>query len=134
MDARRLQIVDRLVESWVREGRIAGGVVLAARRGLIAYRRSFGWADRENQAPMRDDTLFRLYSMTKPITCVATLMLYEECRFLLDDPVKWYLPEFAGVRVRVKGADGADELVRPRRDIFMTTDPATGMPTPEAAE
>ncbi len=117
MDSRRLDVVARLMDSWIQERRIAGGIVLAARRGLIAYRRVFGWADIEREIPMRDDTLFRLYSMTKPITCVATLMLYEECHFLLDDPVKWYMPDFANVRVRVKGADGADELVRPCRDI-----------------
>ncbi len=117
LDGRRLGAVARLMDSWVEEGLLAGGIVVVARRGLIAYRKTFGWADRERRLPMRDDTLFRIYSMTKPITCAATLMLYEEGRFLLDDPVKEFLPELADVRVRVQGADGADELVRPRRAI-----------------
>ena len=116
-DPERLKRIDRVVQGFVDSGEIAGGVTLVARHGGIAHRGVFGKADIENDVPMRDDTLFRIYSMTKPITSVATLMLYEECRFLLDDPVKNYLPEFAEVRVKVKGADGADELVRPRRDV-----------------
>ena len=117
LDADRLKRISTVVQGFVDAGEVAGGVTLVARHGGIAHRGVFGKADLENDAPMRDDTLFRIYSMTKPITSVATLMLYEECRFLLDDPVKNYLPEFAEVRVKVKGADGADELVRPRRDV-----------------
>lgn len=118
-DPKRLQRIDQVVQGFVDAGEIAGGVTLVARHGGIAHRGVFGKADLENNVPMRDDTLFRIYSMTKPITTVATLMLFEECRFLLDDPVKNYLPEFAEVRVKVKGADGADELVRPRRDVTL---------------
>ncbi len=117
LDARRLQTVDRLMAAWIAEGRIAGGVTLVARHGRIAHLGVQGWADLARRTPLRDDTLFRIYSMTKPITCAATLMLYEEGRFLLDDPVRSYLSECAEFRVRVKGADGADELVRPKRDV-----------------
>ena len=73
--------------------------------------------DVESSKPMREDALFRIFSMTKPVTAVATLMLYEEGAYLLDDPLKKFLPEFADVRVKEVGEDGVETLVPPIRDI-----------------
>ena len=77
----------------------AGYVLIVARYGKVAYSSAVGMRDRERQLPMTLDTRFRLASMTKPITSVAVLMLYEEGRFQLDDPVSRFLPEFADMRV-----------------------------------
>lgn len=116
-DPDRLKRIDQLVQGFIAAGEIAGGVTLVARHNGIAQLGVYGRADIERDTPMRDDTLFRIYSMTKPITSVAALMLFEECRFLLDDPVKRHLPEFADVRVKVRRSDGGEELVPPRRDV-----------------
>ena len=70
-----------------------------ARRGKIAYLKAFGMADREARKPMQTDNLFRICSMTKPITSVAAMILYEEGRFLLNEPVSNFIPEFKNVKV-----------------------------------
>ena len=113
----RLERVSDMMEKLVAERTIAGAITMIARRGRIAHLRCFGMQDVEQAVPMRDDALFRLYSMTKPITCVATLMLYEACAFTLQDPVSKFIPEFANVRVKVTKADGTTELVPPRRPV-----------------
>jgi CubicO group peptidase (beta-lactamase class C family) len=117
MCPKRLERVGELVSRLVEERTIAGALTLAVRRGGIAHLRCFGMRDVARKAPMTDDALFRLYSMTKPITCVATLMLYEGCAFTLQDPVSRFLPEFAGVSVAVKRPDGGVDLVPPRRPV-----------------
>ena len=83
-------------------GHIPGAVALIARRGRIGYLRAFGRRDPAAPDPMVPDAIFRIYSMTKPIVSVAAMMLWEEGRFLLADPVEKYLPEFAAVKL----ADG----------------------------
>lgn len=85
----------RLVE----EGQLAGVVTLVARRGHIAHLEAVGLAEREGERPMSSDAIFRMYSMTKPVTCAAVLMLYEEGHFLLDDPVSRFIPGFKDVQV-----------------------------------
>src|SRR5260370_1328010 len=74
--------------------RIGGAVTLVARRGHVVWFKSQGMADLEAGKPMRSDTMFRICSMTKPVTSLAVMMLYEEGHFLLDDPISAYLPEF----------------------------------------
>jgi CubicO group peptidase (beta-lactamase class C family) len=113
----RLGRVGDLVRRFVEEGRVPGVVTLVARRGRIAHLETVGCMDLAARRPMRDDAIMRIYSMSKIITSTAALMLMEEGRFQLVDPVCKYLPEFKEVRVSVKGADGKDELVRPRRDV-----------------
>jgi CubicO group peptidase (beta-lactamase class C family) len=83
-------------------GRVPGAVALIARRGRVAYFESFGRRDPANGAPMTKDTIFRIYSMTKPIVSVAAMMLWEEGRFLLSDPIAKYLPELAAPKVAVQ--------------------------------
>jgi CubicO group peptidase (beta-lactamase class C family) len=104
----RLERIDALLQRSIEEGEIAGGTALIARHGKVAYFRTFGMADREAKKPIRQDTLFRIASMTKPITSVAVMMLYEEGRFLLSDPVSRFLPEFKNQNVLVadSGAGG----------------------------
>jgi CubicO group peptidase (beta-lactamase class C family) len=108
--------LDAAMERFVREGRMPGAVVLVAREGGIAHLRSYGVADRASGRPMRRDDLFRIYSMTKPVVSVALLMLYEEGRFQLDDPLERYIPGFRGLMVHAGvDASGSPRLESPRR-------------------
>ncbi len=99
LSSERLERIARAIQKSVDDGRIAGGVALVARHGKIAYFRAVGMADRENHKPMRTDSIFRICSMSKPLTSVAVMMLYEEGRFELSDPVSDYLPEFQHMKV-----------------------------------
>ncbi|RJF73973.1 serine hydrolase domain-containing protein [Rhodopseudomonas palustris] len=93
------RIDDHLQRAYLGPGKLAGTQTLVYRRGRIAYRSSLGHADRERNVPIKDDTIFRIYSMTKPITSVALMMLFEEGRVQLDDPVAKYIPEWANLGV-----------------------------------
>ena len=96
----RLRRVDQhLMSRYVEPGKIAGAITLVARRGEVAWLSPLGQMDRERGKPMRADTLFRIYSMTKPITSVALMMLYERGVFSLSDPVHRYIPAWDGLRV-----------------------------------
>jgi CubicO group peptidase (beta-lactamase class C family) len=107
-DAARLnRISTHLYENYVATGKIVGCQALVARHGHVAYFNSFGCADRERNEPMRDDTIFRIYSMTKPITSVALMTLYEQGHFQLNDPVSRFLPSWKDQKVWVSG-DGDD--------------------------
>lgn len=108
--------LDAAMERHVREGRIPGAVVLVARNGGIVHLRSYGVSDRPSARPMRNDDLFRIYSMTKPVVSVALLMLYEEGRFQLTDPLERHIPEFRGLMVHAGvDASGSPRLEPPRR-------------------
>jgi CubicO group peptidase (beta-lactamase class C family) len=99
LSSERLTRIAGAMQKSVEDGRISGGVALVARHGKIAYLQAVGMADREARKPMRTDTIFRICSMTKPITAVAVMILYEEGRFELSDPVSNYLPEFKHMKV-----------------------------------
>lgn len=88
-----------LLEQFVADGRIAGGVAAIARHGQLGYLKAVGVQDLTARAPMTERSLFRIYSMTKAVTAVAVMMLHDEGRFRLDEPVSKYVPEFASVRV-----------------------------------
>lgn len=103
-DPARLARIDRHFRRYVDDGRLAGWQIVVARRGEIAHSATYGLRDREAGAPVEQDTLWRIYSMTKPITSVAAMMLWEEGRFELNDPISRWLPEFADVRVYDKGS------------------------------
>jgi len=122
LSADRLQRVHALVQRYIDQGEIAGAVSLVARRGRIAYFESQGVMDLETRKAMRPDAIFRLASMTKPVTSLSIMMLHEEGRFLLDDPVSKFLPEFKGVKVAVANApnerqEGGFRLVPSDREI-----------------
>ena len=95
----RLPRIAAAIQKAVDDNRIAGGVSLVARHGKIVYLHAVGMADREAHKPMETDSIFRLCSMTKPITAAAVMVLYEEGRFELSDPVSNYLPEFKHMKV-----------------------------------
>ena len=103
-DPARLTRIDEHFGRYVDEGRLAGWQVLVTRRGEIAHSTTYGLRDREAGTPVESDTLWRIYSMTKPVTSVAAMMLWEEGRFELTDEVGRWLPEFADMRVYSKGS------------------------------
>ena len=103
MDAERLQRIDRLLARYVDDGRLAGWQVLVTRRGQVVHSSTYGHRDREAGLPVEPDTLWRVYSMTKPVTAVVAMQLYEEGAFTLNDELARYLPEFADMRVLVGG-------------------------------
>ena len=100
--ARLSRITDAMNED-VEKGELRGALALVARNGKIAYFETAGMADTEEGIPMREDTIFRIYSMSKPITSVAVMTLFEEGRFFLKDPISKYLPELGGMSVSVEG-------------------------------
>jgi CubicO group peptidase (beta-lactamase class C family) len=97
--AARLDYIDKFFGQKVERGEIAGVVTLVARHGRLAHFTAVGYADAEAHRKMEVDTIFRLYSMTKPIAAVALMMLYQEGRFQLNDPISKYIPEFTSLRV-----------------------------------
>ena len=118
----RLKRVTDAFQSEVDKGAIPGAVVLIARNGKIAYLEAFGFQNRENKEPMKTDAIFRIASMSKPITSVAVMMLVEEGKIQLLDPVSHYLPEFKGVQVgveRLNTTTGNSELIGepPRQEM-----------------
>ena len=106
LSAKRLERIDTLIDEHVAQKKIAGAVVLVARKGEIAYFREAGMAD--TGKPMKKDTIFRIVSMTKPITSTAIMMLYEEGKLLLSDPVSKYIPEFKNQKVLIPLPEGSD--------------------------
>ncbi|GAB3063053.1 serine hydrolase domain-containing protein [Micromonospora schwarzwaldensis] len=103
-DPARLARIDEHFARYVDDGRLAGWQVVVTRRGEIAHSATYGLRDREAGTPVEADTLWRIYSMTKPITSVAAMMLWEQGRFELTDPVSRWLPEFADMRVYDRGS------------------------------
>src|SRR5215470_17112795 len=101
----RLATIRSVMNRHLAEKQIPGAAGLIARRGKIAYQEAFGMADVEAGKPMQLDTIHRIYSMSKPITSVAVMMLYEEGKFQLSDPVAKYLPEFARMQVAIEEKD-----------------------------
>jgi CubicO group peptidase (beta-lactamase class C family) len=110
LSSERLQRINQLIERKISEGKLVGAITLVARRGRLVHLAATGQADAEAGKPLKSDAIFRIYSMTKPITTVAAMMLYEEGKYQLDDPVAIYLPEFKDVQVYSE--DGS--LVKPK--------------------
>ena len=117
LSTERLAKIDTWMDALVASGRLPGVSVTVARRGRMAYQRCTGRADIARAVPYTPETMVRIYSMTKPIATVAALMLYEDGRFQLDDPISRFLPCFAGQRVCVGGNRGKMETVPAVRDI-----------------
>ena len=108
----RLDRITQALKNSVGQGHVAGAIGVVARKGKIAYWENVGMADREAGTAMADDTIFRIYSMTKPIVSVALMILYEEGRFSLKDEVKQHLPELGGLKVWSNG-----KQVEPDREM-----------------
>ncbi|HWG12068.1 MAG TPA: serine hydrolase domain-containing protein [Streptosporangiaceae bacterium] len=107
LDPERLERIGRHFARYVDDGNLAGWLITVNRRGRLAYVASYGSRDAEADRPVEPDTLWRLYSMTKPVTAVAAMILWEEGGFELNDPVSRYIPSFADVRVFTGGTDVA---------------------------
>jgi CubicO group peptidase (beta-lactamase class C family) len=97
----KVQELSTFMQSLVDQGQIAGGVTMMARHGKVIHLEAVGMADREEKEPMRTDSIFRIASMTKPITSVAIMMLWEQGKLDLDDPVSKYIPEFKKPQVLI---------------------------------
>jgi len=119
MSTDRLERVDTLMSRLQAQGKLAGAVTVVARRGQLVSYKAHGFADLESNRPMRVDDLFHIQSMTKPIATVAVLMLLEEGRLLLSDPIAKFLPEFDDMKVAVARPDNAAgfDLVPAKRPI-----------------
>lgn len=107
--SQRLARIGTHMNQAVADGTMVGGLGLIARNGRVVYSDTWGMRDREARQPMETDSIFRIYSMSKPITGVALMMLFEEGKFLLNDPVAKYLPELANLDVAVATADGKSQ-------------------------
>ena len=105
---KRLQRLDDFYLSYIDEGKLAGASVLIARHSSVAHLAAYGMADMEKNRPIAEDTIFRIASMTKPVTSLAVLQLAEEGRILLNDPVEAYLPEFKNGKVLEEIPDSSD--------------------------
>jgi CubicO group peptidase (beta-lactamase class C family) len=122
----RLDRIAPVMQSYIDQGKLAGTLTLVARDGKIAYLNAQGMQDKEAGKPMTEDTIFRIYSMSKPITAVAAMTLWEQGKFHMFDPIGKYLPELANMKVYVSGT-GDDMVVEDAKspiriiDLFMHT-------------
>ena len=109
----RLKRIDSTMAGYVSNGDLAGIITMVERKGKTVHLNKCGYRDLAQRKPIEYDTLFRIYSMTKPVTSVALLMLLEQARFQLNDPIHKYLPEFKNVKVM----DAQGKLHSPNTDI-----------------
>ena len=106
-----------LNDTYVDDGKYVGTMTLVSRKGQVAYLDSLGFMDRENKRPMQEDAIFRIYSMSKAITSIAIMQLYEKSKFRLDDPVYWYIPSWKNLRVYQSGVYPNFLTSRPERHM-----------------
>ena len=117
LSSERLTRVNAWAQHWVDSGKLPGLLTMVARRGKIVHLNTCGMADVKREVRVAPDTIYRFYSMTKPLTSTAIMMLYEEGHFQLDDPISKFLPYFANSRVAAGGMRGKIETVPAERDI-----------------
>src|SRR3954466_7401200 len=119
MDVARLARIPVWMKESVTAGKTAGVVTLVARHGHVASLEAVGYQDLENKTPMHVDTIFRLASVTKPVTCAGIMILVDEGRISLIDPVEKYLPEFKGLKLNPCGTHAGYncQLVTPSRPV-----------------
>jgi len=110
-------IRDYLKEQYVEPGKYVGTLTLVARKGEIAYLDALGFMDRENKKAMQEDAIFSIYSMSKPITSIALMQLYEKSLFRLDDPIHWHIPSWRNLRVYESGLYPNFLTSRPNRHM-----------------
>src|SRR5688500_19266716 len=108
-----------MIRRYIYDGKKYGRTAIIAKNGKISYYLGFGYDDKENKKPMKRDAIFRIASQTKAITSVAIMMLYEEGKFLLQDPVSDYIPEYKNQQVldKFNAADSTYTTVPVKRDI-----------------
>src|SRR6516165_10039320 len=115
LSSERLARVNGWAQRLVDDGRLPGMTTMVLRRGRLVYFNICGLADVKREKRMAPDTIFRFYSMTKPLTSTAIMMLYEEGHFQLDDPISKFIPGFANPRVYAGGSRGKIESVPAER-------------------
>src|SRR5262245_27817677 len=103
-DAGRLEVLDRRLQRYVDDELLPGWLIAISRHGQLAHLSTYGRRDVEAGLPVETDTIWRIYSMTKPITAVTALVAYEQGLFELGDPVRWYIPSFADTKVWRSGS------------------------------
>src|ERR1043165_2626657 len=107
----------RHIQAYVDAGKFPGAISMVQRRGKVVHFQTYGRRDLETGTPVEPETIFRIYSMTKPIVSVGLMTLYEEGRFQLDDPVSQYLPQFRGLKVFAGGTADAPQVREPAREM-----------------
>jgi CubicO group peptidase (beta-lactamase class C family) len=118
LDPERMKRLDSYFQKQVDQGIISGASAMVLHHGKVAYQQNFGFRDRPKSSAMQRDTIFRIYSMTKPITSVAVMLLWEEGAFQLSDPVHWYLPELKAMKVaELDPESGKYRLVKAERSM-----------------
>ena len=118
MSSRRLGLIDDHIErNYIDTGKFTGSLVGIYRKGRLVHDSTMGLMDRERKKPVEWDTVFRIFSMTKPVTSVALMMLFEKGLIQLDDPVYRYIPSFRKLEVYVSGVDGSFETRAPDRSL-----------------
>jgi CubicO group peptidase (beta-lactamase class C family) len=120
MSCERLERIGRFVDdNYIANGKLPGALTQVWRRGELVLNSVLGVADRERQAPLAEDSIFRIYSMTKPITSVAVMMLVEECKIALDDPVSKYIPAWEKLGVYAGGFMESFQTRAPGRPMLV---------------
>jgi CubicO group peptidase (beta-lactamase class C family) len=117
VDPKRAERITELTHRYVDDGRLPGVHVLVTRRGQTVIDDVYGMADIAAGRKLAEDTIYRIYSMTKPIASVALMQLFEQGAFLLEDPLSRYLPELAGIEVAVAAEDGTYSTAAPEREV-----------------
>jgi CubicO group peptidase (beta-lactamase class C family) len=120
LSSSQLARIEAVTQKHIETGLVPGAVMLVARRGKIAWYKTMGFRDRATKDPMRQDSIFRIYSMTKPVVSVAAMMLVEEGRMQVSDPVSKYLPEISRMKVGVESNEAGKatmQLVDPAREM-----------------
>ncbi len=119
VSSERLSNLDKVISEWIQEDQLNGATALILRNGRIIYQKAFGYANKESQILMRQDHIFRIASMTKPVISVAVMMLFEEGKFLLTDPISKFIPEFKNPKVldQYNPADTTYTTVPANREI-----------------
>ena len=115
----RLEHLDSVMQEYVDDGRLAGAVVLVARRSTVVYHRAFGHRDRESDAAMEEDSMFRIASQTKALVSAGIMALQEQGKLLTSDPLAKYLPEFRDTSVAVRNDEGEYDVVPGSRPIVL---------------
>jgi CubicO group peptidase (beta-lactamase class C family) len=125
LSSERLLRINQMMQGYIERGQITGGITMVSRRGKVAHFEAQGQMDLENKTPMRKDAIFRIASMSKPITGVAILMLMEEGKLRLSDPVSRFIPEFTNTQVAiVKTPARPATATQPAREAEIYTVPA----------
>ena len=121
ISSERLKLIDANIDQWIKEEQLNGATAIILRNGKIVYYKSFGFANKQQNIPMKNDNIFRIASMTKPIISVAAMILYEEGKFLLTDPVSKFIPEFKNAVVldKYNASDTTYTTVPAKREITM---------------